>query len=284
MNGTFLLRLTLAACAVVLGTAGAGADETSAWDGDSHSAARLIAGTDTGGIRHVGLEIRLKPGWHTYWRYPGDAGVPPQFDFKASQNVKDVTVLWPAPERLSEGGNTSIGYARDLLFPLHVVAQDAAKPVMLRLKLDYGVCEKQCVPAVAKVELVLSKVQSALPQGASAHDATLVTAEAKVPKRVAVGEGGTLSIRAVRREVASPRPRVLVDIAGPAGVDLFAEGPTAQWALPVPERVDGAPAGLQRFAFELDGLPPGASDRNAQITLTAVAPNGEAIEVVTRLD
>ena len=48
--------------------------------------------------------------------------------------------------------------------------------------------------------------------------------------------------------------------------------------------MDGAPAGLHRFAFELDGLPPGASDRNAQITLTAVAPNGEAIEVVTRLD
>ena len=50
----------------------------------------------------AGIEIRLKTGWHTYWRYPGDAGVPPQFDFAGSQNVKSVDVLWPAPQRLPE--------------------------------------------------------------------------------------------------------------------------------------------------------------------------------------
>jgi hypothetical protein len=73
-------------------------------------------------------------------------------------------------------------------------------------------------------------------------------------------------------------------VAAPSGaVDLFAEGPTEQWALPLPVKVDGAPAGHQRFAFELDGLPPGASDRGAILTLTATTPS-DAIEVAIRLD
>jgi len=66
-------------------------------------------------------------------------------------------------------------------------------------------------------------------------------------------------------------------------VDLFAEGPTSHWALPVPAKIEGAPAGLQRFAFDLDGLPPGASATGALITLTAVAGD-HAIEVAIRLD
>ncbi len=78
---------------------------------------------------------------------------------------------------------------------------------------------------------------------------------------------------------------MVIDVAAPSGalVDLFAEGPDPQWALPVPQPVGGAPAGLQRFTFELDGAPPGASYQGAVLTLTAVAGE-EAIEVATRLD
>src|SRR6059058_6595013 len=66
-------------------------------------------------------------------------------------------------------------------------------------------------------------------------------------------------------------------------VDLFAEGPTPEWALPVPTAVEGAPAGRQRFAFDLDGAPPGATYDGARIALTAVAGDS-AIEVTARLD
>ena len=101
----------------------------------------------------------------------------------------------------------------------------------------------------------------------TANETALSAAEARVPKAAAVGSDGTPSIHAVRREAGAGKPRVTVDVAAPAGapVVLFAEGPTAQWALPLPEPVAGAPAGLQRFAFELDGLPPGeqASRRHA---------------------
>jgi DsbC/DsbD-like thiol-disulfide interchange protein len=255
------------------------AEEVSPWDGDARSTARLIAGpSEPGAPLRAGIEIRLGRGWHTYWRYPGDAGVPPRFEFAGSQNLHSVEVLWPAPRRLPEAGLTAIGYDRDVILPLRVIALDPAKPVMLQVKLDYAICEKLCVPAQAKAALALAG-------GASTQEARLTEAEARVPRKVALGAGLTLAVRAVRREDGGARPRILVDVAAPAGaaVDLFAEGPTEEWGLPVPVAVDGAVGGLQRFMFELDGAPPGAKYEGARITLTAVT-QGHAIEVPIHLD
>src|SRR5712671_6655034 len=131
--------------AAVHGTSALAAD-ASPWDADVQAGMRLIAGTSM----LAGVEIRLNPGWKTYWRYPGDSGVPPRFDFAGSQNVKAVEVLWPAPRRLPEAGLDTIGYDRDVILPLRVTPQDPAKPVTLQVKLDYAICEKLCVPAQTK--------------------------------------------------------------------------------------------------------------------------------------
>jgi len=265
-------------CALSLIAAGNASAAASRWDGDARSAVRLIAGSAAGSVLRAGVEIRLKSGWHTYWRYPGDAGVPPRFDFTGSQNVKAVDVLWPAPQPIPEHDLVTIGYTGDVILPLAVVPENGAKPVKLRLKLDYAVCAALCVPAEGKAELELGA-------GPSSQDAVLAAAEARVPKKTVLGEGATLAIKSVRREDGAGRRRVIVDVAAPLGVRvaLFAEGPTPDWALPVPKAVDGAPAGLQRFAFALDGAPPGATYDGAAIALTAVAGN-IAIEVATRLD
>ena len=276
------MKLTAALCAagVAFGAANASATEDMTnWDGDARSGVRLIAGARPAGAPHLraGVEIRFARGWHTYWRYPGDAGVPPQFSFAGSSNVKQVDVLWPAPERKVDSGGTSIGYSTGVVFPLRIVPQEAGKPVALRLRLQYAICEKLCVPAEARGDLTLAS-------GRASQDAALTTAEGRVPRRLALGEGGDLAIRALRRErVDGGKERAVVDVAGPAGVDLFVEGPTQQWALPVPTPVAGAPAGLQRFVFELDGAPTGEKYQGALLTLTAVVP-GRSIEVVTRLD
>jgi hypothetical protein len=81
------------------------------------------------------------------------------------------------------------------------------------------------------------------------------------------------------------RERVVVDVVAPAAanVELFVEGPTPDWALPLPEPVAGAPDPIKRFAFALDGLPTGAKPEGALLTLTAVTNDG-AIEVAHRLD
>ncbi len=265
---------------VVVDAAPAGQD-ASRWDGDARSAIRLIAGSSAGAgtvpVR-AGIEIRLKSGWHTYWRYPGDAGVPPRFDFAGSENVRSVTVRWPAPRRIPEQGLNVIGYKGGVILPLVIVPQDPSKPVMLRLKLDYAVCEKLCVPAEGQSELMLSGRPSP-------HDGILRAAEGRVPKSISPGDGPALAVSSIRRENSAARPRVIVEVAAPPGaaIDVFAEGPTSDWALPVPMPVRGAPSGLQHFAFDLEGAPPGARYDGVSITLTVVSGN-DAIEVVTHLD
>ena len=252
------------------------AADASPWDGNQRAAVRLIAGaarSEAGTqVHRAGIEIRLAPGWKTYWRYPGDSGIPPRFDFSRSHNVKSVTVRYPAPQRLTDDGGTSIGYKHDVVFPLEVEAQDPVRPVTLSLGIDYAVCEKLCVPADGKAELALT----GKPGG---HEDKLAGSEARVPRPAKLGATTALAIRAVKREGA----RVLVDVAGPAGVELFAEGPGPDWALPVPAAIAGAPEGQQRFAFELDGLPPDTKPAGATLKLTAVGGE-KAIEVAYRLD
>src|SRR5579863_9384396 len=281
-------RLTLVAIVLVCagGVPAAQAQSASAWEGELHAAARLIGGSAVnsgeGMLLRAGLEIRLDPGWKTYWRYPGDSGVPPTLNFAGSENVKSVTAMWPAPKRFSDGaGGHSIGYVGDIVLPLRIAPQDPTKPSALRVTLDYEICGNQCVPAQASLDLALSGK-------AGAEDGALATAEARVPRRVTLGAGGNLAIRTVHRVIDGGHPRVVVEVAAPADtpVDLFAEGPTADWALPLPEpdhAAAGEAAGLRRFTFDLDGLPTGASAAGATLTLTAVSPT-EAIEVRAHLD
>jgi len=282
MTASGMWHFALTALILSVGSAPAAAADASAWDQDVRSGLRLIAGDGSrpaaDGALRAGAEIKLAPGWKTYWRYPGDTGVPPRFDFSESTNVKSVSVLWPAPHRFRDGGGDSIGYKEHVIFPLHVIPQDPSKPVTLRISAEYGICEKLCVPVQTKAEL-------AFDGGPSSEDAALVAAEAQVPVPGAVGEDAAFAIRSVRKEAGPSGPRVVVDVAAPAGVavDLFAEGPTAEWALPLPAPAPGGTAQAQRFTFDLDGAPRGVATEGAELTLTAVA-GARAVEVKARLD
>ena len=218
----------------------------------------------------AGVEIKLQPGWKTYWRYPGDSGVPPVFDFAASDNVKSATVLWPAPVRFADGGGNSIGYKGDVIFPLRIVPRDAGQAghaaaqarlcgVRDALRSGQGARLNLC----CRARRARRRPRSRLPRRAC-------------PKPAAWGDGPALMLRKAWRDAAAGKPRVLVDVAAPAGaeVDLFAEGPAPDWALPLPEPVAGAAAGAQRFAFELDGLPTGAKPRRARPSSSPRRPDG----------
>ena len=134
------------------------------------------------------------------------------------------------------------------------------------------------VPVDAKLELVLTT-------RATAHDAVLAASEAQVPVSVALGPREPLAIIAARRESGRDPSRVFVDVAASTGadVDLFAEGPTAEWALPLPQPVDGPGADVKRFMFELDGIPPSINPAGAALRLTAVSA-AAAVEAVAHLD
>ena len=188
--------------------------------------------------------------------------MPPRFDFSKSDNVEAVTILWPAPMKFPDGaGGTSLGYQKQVVLPLRIVAKNPGEPVTLRAAINYAVCEKLCIPVEANAELAFTSV-------ASTEDATLFAALDTVPKPASVGDPNPLTIRDVKRDGATA---VLVDVAAPDGaVNLFVEGPTPDWALPVPKLVEHSPPGVKRFAFELDGLPPGAKPEGAALKLTLV--------------
>jgi DsbC/DsbD-like thiol-disulfide interchange protein len=266
-----------AACGVAtMFSAPARADDASPWSEDIRSAIRLIAGSNQGAAPlRAGIEIKLQPGWKTYWRYPGDSGVPPRFDFSGSDNLKSAKVLYPAPHLFTDESGNSLGYKDSVTFPVQVTPKLAGKPVTLALKLDYAVCEKLCVPAQGSASLTLAA-------GGSAQDTLLRDAEARVPQKVSAAQAGLT----VRRVNNAAKPLVMVDLEAPAGTpaDIFVEGPTPEWALPIPKPAPGAPDGHRQFGFELDGLPPGV-DPKGQFDLTfTVVEGGRAIEVATHLD
>jgi DsbC/DsbD-like thiol-disulfide interchange protein len=263
---TVPLRAALCCAATLLASSlaiEARAQDASPWQRDGHSAVRLLAGSRSGAVLMGGIAFALQPGWKTYWRSPGDSGVPPRFDFSKSENVEAVTVLWPAPMQFDDGaGGHSLGYKGQVVLPLRIVAKNADKPVRLRAAINYAVCEKLCIPVEANAELAFASV-------ASTEDSALFAALDTVPKPANVGDPNPLTIRDVKRDGKSA---VVVDVAtsDARDVSLFVEGPTPDWALPVPKLIEGGPPGVKRFSFELDGLPPGASPEGAALKLTLV--------------
>src|SRR5580704_17218854 len=137
------------------------AQDASPWQRDGHSAVRLLAGSRSGSLLLGGIGFQLQPGWKTYWRTPGDSGVPPRCDFSKSDNVEAVTVLWPAPTKFDDGaGGNSLGYHDQVVLPLRIVPKVNDKPVTLRANINYAVCEKICIPVEASTELTFASVAS----------------------------------------------------------------------------------------------------------------------------
>lgn len=111
-------------------------------------AAELMPGWITDdGQRMTALRLTLEPGWKTYWRSPGDAGVPPRFDWQGSDNLGAVQMLWPRPEVIDSGGERTLGYHDELVLPIRIAPVDAGAPIHPVATVDFGLCLDICVPA-----------------------------------------------------------------------------------------------------------------------------------------
>lgn len=130
------------------------------------------------GTHMAGLELQLKPGWKTYWRAPGDAGIPPSFDWRKSGNLAGAQIAWPVPKRMDQGGMTAIGYADTVVLPLRLTPDRPGGEIRLRGTLDMGVCDDICVPVTLKVD-------AALPNTAVKRDPRIAAALANRPDTAA---------------------------------------------------------------------------------------------------
>lgn len=97
------------------------------------------------GSHYAGIQIDLAPGWKTYWRAPGDGGIPTNASWAGSKNLRDVQVYWPRPKVFRTFGLRSVGYAGQVVLPVHLVPMHAGD-IDAKLTLRLGVCNEICLP------------------------------------------------------------------------------------------------------------------------------------------
>lgn len=118
---------------------------------------RLLSGWRMENGNHMAaLQVTLEPGWKTYWRAPGDGGIPPEFDWSGSRNMGVVDFHWPTPEVMDAGGMTTIGYRHELVLPFEVTPSDIGEDVTLDADLLLGICKDICVPVSRPLSADLS--------------------------------------------------------------------------------------------------------------------------------
>jgi DsbC/DsbD-like thiol-disulfide interchange protein len=138
---------------------------------------RLISGSTDGDLWRAGIAISMEKNWKTYWRLPGESGMPPQFEWAGSERVDGVEVLYPVPRRYSDASGESLGYKDEVVFPINVTAKQ--QPAKLSLSMFFGVCDVVCIPAQAKIE-----VTQLMSSGDPADVALLARWTARVPRKV----------------------------------------------------------------------------------------------------
>jgi suppressor for copper-sensitivity B len=174
----------------------------------------------------AGLSIALQPGWHSFWRMPGEGGLPPKFDWSGSKNVASATVRWPAPQRIDQMGMYSFGYTGNVMLPVDVTLKTPGQAATLDLKADLMVCKDSCIPQ----HFALSIAVPAGPAKPSPDSAALATAVKTLPH-----QGNTAGLK-IENVVIGPKALVVMAHSqnGFDSADLFVEIPGGMFYFTAP--------------------------------------------------
>lgn len=177
----------------------------------------LISGGQEGGVWQAGILVELEPEWKTYWRMPGDSGIPPQFDWTGSENGAAIEVGFPVPRRFNDAAGETIGYHDRVVFPVFVKPEKLDAAVSLRLNMFFAVCKDICIPAKAKAEAALN---------ASAANPLLDEWLKRLPRLATAGVPPIVT--AARFETRENKPVLVVSLDGQAQ-DIFVESETSAY-------------------------------------------------------
>lgn len=277
--------LVAAGAIVALSNSPTLAGSATGWIKANHVMARLVVDAIPLNERDpsivAGVHLKLDEGWKTYWRYPGDAGLPPNFDWSKSKNLKQARVLWPAPVRLRDSAGTSYGYKQEVVFPVMVEPVDRTKPVELHLKLDYAVCADICIPAEA--DLMASSGKSGF--FTRSYAPLLEKYLKRVPVRVESGKEKEVGVQHAHAQLNGNKPELVFDIRfsslGDLN-DLFVEGPEGFY-LPPTKRESVQADGTVRFRVDLTKADDPADLKGKSVILTLVSDDIRA-EMPWRVD
>ena len=239
------------------------------WQSTDFVEARLVSAIDGVGQLDaipLGVELRLKDKWKTYWRSPGDAGLPPVLDWAGSNNLKSATLSYPRPHRFELLKQTTFGYKEHVVFPLRAALTTPGQPLDLKAKLDVLVCADICVPQ--SLDLVM-----AIPAGAAVpgEDAQLLNQfQTQVPS---LGDLAGLQIISATASGTDNSPTLEITAEAPepfTDADVFAElEPPVALGAPSVQLSNGG----RRAVFTLKpnaALPVGASLAGRPVTLTLI--------------
>ncbi|HEY3908445.1 MAG TPA: protein-disulfide reductase DsbD domain-containing protein [Stellaceae bacterium] len=264
------------------------------WVGDDHAATRLITAVDATGSAstvEVGVEIRLAPGWHAYWRSPGDAGIPPSIDWTGSDNLAQAQIAWPAPQRYSLQGFETAGYQDHLVLPVRLALSRPGQPLALHAAIDYAACAQICVPYSAKLALnlpaggaspapqagLIAAARARVPQSLAATRTELISADVAGSGRMV-----WLAVRLRTSGAAFHAPDLFVEgltngSPGRPEVELSQSGHMARLAVPIRDAVAADVVGKKLSLTLVDGA------MAAEFTATplpAPPPRGEAARLL----
>jgi suppressor for copper-sensitivity B len=242
------------------------------WQENESVAMRLISGVTAAGndaVIPLGLEVKLAKGWHTYWRSPGDAGLPPQLDWSRSQteanNLQSASILYPTPHRESNYGMETIGYRDHVIFPIDATLRQAGKDLKAGVTIDLMTCSSVCLPNHFDLELALP----AGPANPSAEAPLLQQAREQLPSDP--NESGILL-----KNVGSDGESLTFTIAARERIvqpDIFVEN-DKNIGFGAPEVViDPSGFGADLKVKPVDNLPAGVTLAKLPVTLTIV--NGD---------
>ena len=142
-----------------------------------------VKSIQAGATFEAGLLFHLEPGWHIYWKNPGDSGLPPRLAWHLPDGLKAQEIAWPAPKRLPVGSLLDYGYEGTVLLPIPIEAASTLpkNPQTLSASLKVLVCRESCIPGKAELSLKLPVLASE-PQPAREHASLFADATAAQPK------------------------------------------------------------------------------------------------------
>jgi DsbC/DsbD-like thiol-disulfide interchange protein len=149
--------------------------------------AQFLAGNFDGKAYSAGLYIKLEKEWKTYWRNPGDAGVPPSITAEPNSNLGSIAVDFPLPTRIVDESGTAFGYHDEVLFPITLTPKDVGYPLSVHFSSFFGVCKQVCTPAKFEGRLDFS------PKSAPTAEATMIAKwQDLVPKSGSIVKSATV--------------------------------------------------------------------------------------------
>lgn len=234
----------------------------SAQSGSDVITGHLIPGWEQpDGSRIVGLSLDLAPGWKTYWRAPGDAGIPPRFDWRGSRNLGAIRVIWPTPKLMDQNGMLSVGYPHDVVLPLVIRPKSEGKAVTMKAEIELGVCKDICVPAKVRVS-------GQIPDGPGTRNPAIVAALVDQPMSASEARVGKVTCDvSPTRDGMQLRAEIRMPSAGAPEFAIVETSDPRLWVAEAETRRTGGALVAQTTISHVEGKPFALNRSDLRITV-----------------